>query len=87
MATARCIVLQPQQSLPIAVDHQPPPTAQLVRIVRESNPMLRDQQFDKQHTRVVDACGEPKTAHTTCKICTHRRTPALGLLSLALQVS
>ena len=49
--------------------------------------MLRDQQFDKQHTRVVDACGEPKIAHTTYKTCTHRRTPARGLLSLALQVS
>jgi hypothetical protein len=49
--------------------------------------VLRDQQFDKQHTRVVDACDEPKIAHTTYKTCTHRRTPALGLLSLALQVS
>ena len=49
--------------------------------------MLRDQPFDKQHTRVIDACDEPKIAHTTYKTCTHRRTPARGLLSLALQVS
>jgi hypothetical protein len=49
--------------------------------------MLRDQQFDKQHTRVVDACDEPRIAHTTYKKCSRRRTPALGLLSLALQVS
>ena len=87
MATARCVVRQLPRSLPIAVDRQPPPTARPLRTVLESNPMLRDQQFDKQHTRVVDACDEPKIAHTTYKTCTHRRTPALGLLSLALQVS
>ena len=48
--------------------------------------MLRDQQFDRQYTPVADACDEPGIAHTTYKTCTHRRTPALGLLSLALRV-
>jgi hypothetical protein len=87
MATARCVERQLPRSLPIAVDHQPLPTAQPVRTVRESSPMLRDQQFDKQDTRVVGACDEPRIAHTTYKTCIRRRTPALGLLSLALQVS